>query len=141
MSHDLVAWLREQIDAEERDALLIPGAGYQPARWTAHRVPGGEWSEIRQHDLPGGAGEGVWEEVSTAGLMVWGRNEDEHVTRWSPSRIVAEVAAKRRLVDLHDFDGAHECLGYTGPTAICMTLRLLALPYADRPGYRADWRP
>jgi hypothetical protein len=23
----------------------------------------------------------------------------------------------------------------------CLTLRLLALPYADRPGYREEWRP
>lgn len=31
---------------------------------------------------------------------------------------------------------------HADPTpAPCSTLRLLALPYSDRPGYREEWRP
>lgn len=153
---DLVTWLRAQLDREEGDANLIPGGGYQPARWTAHRVPDGDWAEIRQHDLPVGADADEGEEISTAGLMTWGRNEDLHVARWDPARVVAEVAAKRAILDLHaivsngcdkpDSDYCQECYydrGYNpqGFPMPCPTVRLLALPYASNPGYEESWRP
>ena len=73
-----------------------------------------------------------------------------HVERWSSARVLAECEAKRRIVELHDC--VHECIGdgnltadpnlqdgaYGGP---CDTLLLLALPYADHPDYRDEWRP
>ena len=51
-----------------------------------------------------------------------------------PARVLAEVDAKRRMIDDvwggpdHDDMWTHH-------------LRLLALPYADRPDYRDTWRP
>jgi hypothetical protein len=64
-------------------------------------------------------------------------------------RVLAECEAKRRIVELHTtVDGAIyptcDCCGLYGEADVdwpCPTLRLLALPYADRPGYRAEWRP
>jgi hypothetical protein len=51
---------------------------------------------------------------------------------WDPARVLAECAAKRRIVsfaaDLTE-EGTDDLL------------RLLALPYADHPGYRQEWRP
>jgi hypothetical protein len=151
---ELVEWLRAELDREVAAASLIPGGGYQPARWTAHRVPSGEWSEIRQHDLPYGVNEDELPEVSTAGLMVWGRNEDEHVTRWDPARVVAEVGAKQRIVnwcaevigsrDLSRY-GEWGCLqGDPDSLAVTLaveTIRIMCVPYADRAGYRLDWTP
>jgi hypothetical protein len=62
-----------------------------------------------------------------------------------PARVLAEVDAKRRLLDLHPYAGllsapesCESCVVIPGP---CPTLRLLALPYADRPGCRPEWRP
>lgn len=80
-----------------------------------------------------------------------------------------ECEAKRRIVALHEpiDDGFHEqgrvdesgamvgrrywhcptCdydrdYGHIGgPNEGCDTLRLLAIPYADRPGFREEWRP
>lgn len=75
-------------------------------------------------------------------------------------RIKAECEAKRRIVEEHqpvDYSG----LGMTSPGACCIcgadlgmgdwewvegsfpcaTLRALALPYADHPDYRQEWRP
>lgn len=153
---DLVTWLRAQLDREEGDANLIPGGGYQPAKWTAHRVTDGDWSEIRQHDLPVGAPPGEWEETSTAGLMVWGRNEDQHVARWDPARVVAEVAAKRAILDeIFQYeavrDGEWGCCHGAGeiaagncpeiPVNEIRAVQLLALPYAMNPGYDESWRP
>lgn len=61
-----------------------------------------------------------------------------HIARWDPARVLAECEAKRHLVafvgDLAEGDPVH---GLTAKEA----LRLLAVPYADREGYRPEWRP
>ena len=63
-----------------------------------------------------------------------------HIVRHDPARVLAEVAAKRRIVD-----GLADADPYSGYITATFTaedaLRLLALPYADRPGYREEWRP
>lgn len=145
---DLITWLRAEMDREAGDASLIPGNGYLPARWESIRVPGGDWAEIRQFERFDETDDQP--EVCTAALTQWGRNEDEHVARYDPARITAEVAAKLAILDhaelwsrtLHRIPD-----GWTAETAtayrmamIC-TLRLLALPYAGRPGYLDEWRP
>ena len=38
-------------------------------------------------------------------------------------------------------DGHQARLAYEGVRAPCLSLRLLALMYAQRPGYLAEWRP
>jgi hypothetical protein len=48
-------------------------------------------------------------------------------------RELAEVDAKRRIID-----EAVRLAGYDGEFQF---LEMLALPYADRPGYREEWRP
>lgn len=47
-----------------------------------------------------------------------------HVLRFDPTRIIAEIEAKRRIVT--------ECGWVT-------VMALLALPYADHPDYRQEW--
>ncbi len=59
------------------------------------------------------------------------------------SRVLAECEAKRRIVEAHDLNEERldiEC-GEVEHNWPCLTLKLLALPYADRPGYREEWRP
>jgi hypothetical protein len=68
-------------------------------------------------------------------------------------RARAEVDAKRRVLDLHGVVWRRSTGGVADRVADCRvcdhfpaqypcpTLRLLALPYADRPGYRDEWRP
>ena len=70
-----------------------------------------------------------------------------------PERVLAEVEAKRQLLDLHepgemeyvDGDVCMVCentdVGDEGPFYPCRTLRLLAMPYADHPDYREEWKP
>jgi len=61
-----------------------------------------------------------------------------------PRRVLRECEAKRRIVGAHEqhpmqVDGFCRSCGITdGP---CATLRALALPYADHPDYRQEWRP
>lgn len=82
-------------------------------------------------------------------------------------RLLAEVAAKRAILDLHEqtlrnatprdwltgeprheeFDVECSLCGWAQfvpereQAGGCDTVRLLAEPYADRPGYREEWRP
>ncbi|MFB9440013.1 DUF6221 family protein [Streptomyces showdoensis] len=98
----------------------------------------------------------------------FGYEPDEHVERvkWadalfiahhSPTRVLAEVDAKRRIVELHTpvilrsggggayFDTTRVCRSCEPPRQFpeqawpCATLRLLALPYADHADYDEAW--
>lgn len=63
-----------------------------------------------------------------------------YVHRWTPKRVLAEVEAKRRILDrLRDERGFYRddiASGTAEPV-----IRMLALPYAAMPGYREEWRP
>ncbi|MEU1240060.1 DUF6221 family protein [Micromonospora parva] len=126
---DLVTWLRAQLDEEERVALAVPEAA---RRWT---LDGG----TIHHGHP------------TDEVVDWVYLEGgwEHIARQDPARVLAEVDAKRRILDLFEYEQADVSLPWGPPTTVPGTrpataspvLRLLALPYADRPGYRDEWRP
>lgn len=83
----------------------------------------------------------------------------------APARVLAECEAKRRIVEHHEYGMGYRSLpwswgaeeeayevcgacyerdadGYaSNAKAPCLTLRLLALPYADHPDYQEAWRP
>jgi hypothetical protein len=69
--------------------------------------------------------------------------------RHDPARVLAEVAAKRRIVEVHPPNPRGSAQGnlcqacdvHGGGPYPCETLRLLALPYAEHEGYREEWRP
>lgn len=87
-----------------------------------------------------------------------GHTEEQaaHIAANDPAWVLAGCEAKRGIVELHTRD--HECTapgdGYAGVFAgdgslarefdtddkSCPTLRLLALPYADHPDFRPEWR-
>lgn len=143
VSADLVAWLRAQLDDDERAAL---GGRHNPSvgvlRWTASHSRGAEWLVGNGRELIG------WVE---------GERDADHIARHDPARVLAEVDAKRRVLDLHA--GDHECstirhgVDWDGQSVEeidsctwvlggdCSTVRLLALPYAAHPDYREEWRP
>lgn len=123
MTDDLASWLLEQIAEDER----VARASYPYARWwvdgPAERS--GEW----------------W--VYDAGAKCKRREDAEHIAAHDPARVLAECEAQRRIVELHriDIDICDACDKLVNPAIGCETLRLLALPYADRDGYKDDWRP
>ncbi|MCT9092817.1 DUF6221 family protein [Streptomyces sp. ASQP_92] len=67
----------------------------------------------------------------------------EHIARHNPARVLADIEAKRQILDLHVAEpGQHpDFCGHDKHELPCPTLRLLALPYADHPDYREEWRP
>lgn len=119
---DLVQFLRARLDD---DAATATAAG------------GGPWT-----DEEGFADVDPWFELPT--------ELANHALRHDPTRVLAEVNAKRRMVELHA--KGHECstMDQTGEIdpctwvpagETCTTLDLLALPYADHPDYKDAWRP
>ena len=77
----------------------------------------------------------------------------EHIARHDPARVLAECEAKRRIVERHTIDcypgdegDEYVCdhcraQGWHPADVLCPDLLDLASVYADRPGYRAEWRP
>jgi hypothetical protein len=133
---DLVTWLRAQLDEDER---VAQAAGSR------------------------------YETPASAPAILAGFNAGPQVVEfaqlWTPARVLAEVDAKRRLLDLHDpyarrggwpvteYQACSYCAGlcHSGSGLACdqpvdalypcETVRLVATAYAGRPGYRDQWRP
>lgn len=145
MSDDLLTWLRAQLDEDERIALDAGGA------WNAG---GGAWMELP--DTP-------WVLTAPVPITQWkppnsDRNigtiprewDRAHIVRHDPARVLREVEAKRRILnDVLPTMQADE-MRIAGEWGVGSEpvreasddlLSLLALPYADRPGYRDEWRP
>lgn len=115
---DLAVWLREQFAEDER---VANEAGQACSRWKL--VPGD----------PQGYFAGVVTADRGVRLADGAENVLPHIARWDPARVLAEVAAKRVLLDRWDL--------YGYPDDLDAGLRILAVPYADRPGYQPEWVP
>lgn len=83
-------------------------------------------------------------DASDEGVLVAnGDAAARHIVRHDPARVLAECAAKRAIVELHGQYGDPLSADYGdgAPDLAADTLRLLALPYAEHPGYRPEWSP
>jgi len=72
----------------------------------------------------------------------------EHIARWDPARVLAEVDAKRSILNewqrwytAEDMDYDRRRTEYERAEALSVVVKLLALPYAGREGWREEWRP
>ncbi|WP_159041176.1 DUF6221 family protein [Streptomyces sp. WM6349] len=150
MTAELINFLRDRLSIEEH---------------VAREATMGPWRNAgtsRHHEDAAGPCEAVFAAPPDRGCICIARTgargdrqamvDAEHIARHNPERILAEVEAKRRILTLHSDATGHSCsvtdetgyeLNYAevrGDDA-CTTLRLLALPYADHPYYRQEWRP
>jgi hypothetical protein len=131
---DLVQFLRARLDEEEA-ATRAAARAERADTWTT--VPdshGGVLDGTGTRSLIVGYGDVMAPETAT------------HIARHDPARVLAEVDAKRQIVDrmagmLAAAEGDSEVDHYGGLDAAEGTLELLALPYADHPDYRDEWRP
>lgn len=141
MSEDLMAWIRAQLDDDERVALAVRD----------HRRRRGElhWQLADPESQPGLICDQVGNVVTLGGPGATSRWHADHIARHDPARVLAEVAAKRRVLDdlttrrLDDTepDGGWAAADAETDGMASSVVRLLAQPYADRPGYRTEWRP
>lgn len=125
---ELVTWMREQMD---RDAYLAAGG----AIWTAtYMLPGG-------HILISADGTN-----RAVGSLDGG--EVHHAVNWDPARVLAEVEAKRRILDewgrlQPDREVTVDQPRYSTAARAALMDRVvlhLAQPLASRPGFRDEWR-
>ncbi len=152
-AREFVQWLRAQLNEDERIARAADDSlGQVNLDWVYQPDDdlGGKVVSARGTDLILNVG---------AGLAA-------HVTEHDPRRVLREVAAKRQIVDLYaaaveervvlrdrmrqvidadpdEFGRLHQQETELIRVAQQLTpvVRLLGLPYGDRPGYREDWRP
>lgn len=108
---NLASWLREQIDEDERVARATRQASLS---WQNFDMDG----ELR--------------DTANAGTVAYIPipQTRDHIARHDPARVLDGVEAKGRLLEEILFGYAPEKL-----------LRILAVEYADRPGYREEWKP
>lgn len=130
---DLVQFLRARLDEDEKTAV---GADDSLGRTRRHWSVGPNGEEV--------LASGFYQMVADVPAGV-----ARHVARHDPARVLAEVDAKRRVLDEYeasaaasgeaDEDGYEYADGWA--FALQRVVQILALPYADHPNYREAWRP
>jgi hypothetical protein len=125
----LVAFLRARLDERETRATAADAVQADPARVA---------------DLAGD------DAADTVGILNRAAVA-AHITDSDPQFVLADIAAKRQIIDAHQSLWQDEPPEHLGPGCKtcsgevegwpCTTLRLLALPYAGHPDYREDFRP
>ncbi|MFF9118288.1 DUF6221 family protein [Streptomyces massasporeus] len=151
---DLVRWLGEQLDEDERITRAAGGAAWEelPVSGWVHTapLPATEWQPP-----------GYDHHVASAPLV----EDRAHIVAHDPARVLREIDAKRQVLAkyvkaverIEELATLCERLKAEGrdtlmpemerATAIHRrdvlheVLRLHALPYVDRPGFRDEWRP
>lgn len=128
---DLVRFLRTQLDDDERVAHAA--ADGDPVWNIRHPEPGApSWSRSAL------LGKSL---VSSCDPATLTPAEGEHIARWDPARVLAEVEAVRKLLDwLDDLDRWESGANVFRMPDTDDARKALAQPYADRPGYREEWR-
>ncbi|MFT2014606.1 DUF6221 family protein [Streptomyces sp. 796.1] len=138
--NDLATFLRTRLDEDEAAARAA-----SPGPWHVNA----EADEVLAVD-----GITVCDGFALSGRQL--RATTEYIARHDPARVLAEVDAKRRILDIHQVtsydnseSGADEGYGcrecgwsaeYSDQGGWCETLRLLALPHVDHPDYQDTWR-
>jgi hypothetical protein len=129
---DIAEFINAQLDEREKDARMAAEMTKAGASWTL-------------------ADDGTIRGVDQAWAAEAHPMTGPHIARNAPERTFAEVDAQRRTLALHQKGEYGECVvcdvgaqscGCCGHGDWpCATVRLLALPYAGKPGYQEDWRP
>ncbi|WP_413102240.1 DUF6221 family protein [Streptomyces sp. Inha503] len=137
---ELVRWLGEQLD--EDAAIAAEATQAATGRWTA-----------RETDWGGGM---VVEDDCGALILptthTRGATQYPHIARHDPARVLREIDAKRQLLALYlehermdretfEAEGERARSLVSLRAAYFDAVRHLAAVYADRPGYREEWRP
>lgn len=128
---ELLPWLRAQLDEDERAARACP-----PWPW-------------RLND----EGDEVWaaDDVEVAAVFALSGSQTRataaHIARWDPARVLAEVAAKRAVINAY----AEVAEWYGRPSnrpapagevfGLWTAVQHLGVAYSTRHGYRDEWRP
>jgi hypothetical protein len=127
---ELVAFVRRCLDEDERVAQAASGFP-----WEATISLSGDQGDVQ----------GV---TSAFEDYCCSAEDATHIARWDPARVLAEVEAKRRILDDYDIlvsairrvdDVEGNRLLYARREARESDIRWLAQPYAGQDGWREEW--
>lgn len=163
----IVAFFRARLNDDERVARAAASAtlteGEHPV-WIQGEINYVDFDEPVVETHPDQAG--VINDAQDTVVYDEGRDPalDTHIARHDPARVLREVKVKRAVLDAYETWLAEERAGHadyqawldgrghntdpprrTVPEAagdgLTLALRLLALPHADHPDFREEWRP
>jgi hypothetical protein len=127
---DLLQFLRYRLDEDQAAALAADGDAIEatPSLWdTKYLTLRGNHEDRHTTELPGGLA--------------------DHIARNDPMRVLRDIEARRALLNRFEElaivgkEQGHVLGGDVGEEYLYVVLPTLALPYADHPDYRAEWRP
>lgn len=133
---ELVRWLGEQLDEDEQIARATDQTlGQRNLRWSVKPVDEAFFRVVAAGHYVVGTGE-------------FNPEDAHHIAKWDPARVLREIDAKRqalahylrvreRAVRHETYDEPYDL----AEGAVFVQIKYTALPYADRPGYREEWRP
>jgi hypothetical protein len=129
---DLIAWLRVQLDEDERVARAAIADNDGESSW-AITQPGPDEPSWRKPQL-------LWLNVmDSCDPESMPPGMAEHIARWDPARVLAEVEAKRQVLELYEVS-KDATLSADAWIVMGYAIKAVALAYADRPGYLPEWR-
>lgn len=130
---DLTAFLLARLEEDEQGAVAI----FRDHTWSAYREGGDDgWAVEGAHS-------------GDPSCIVGDEAMANHIARHDPARVLADVAAKRKLVEFWSlaYRNPKDAARFSGADWDRVrgggqwTLKLLALPYADHPDYHENWKP
>ncbi|MEU7103558.1 DUF6221 family protein [Streptomyces sp. NPDC046215] len=122
-----MTFLHARLDEDEQVARAA-----QPAPWVRRDHVAGVHADNATEARPYGSAVADCRRVPDG----YGVPNALHIVRHAPARVLAEVDAKRAIVE--EIEDAE--VRWYGDKLIPV-LKRLALPYADHPDYREEWRP
>jgi len=152
---DIVEFIRARLDEDERVALAANGPHWRPGD--------GNVSEGGLYALDGdGSDEGrgwsiAWFQLGETNpgrqlpaFSSWKRRAHEngvHAARHDPARVLREVEATRAVLAEYEHalerraEHPDDVASAGALLTMVRVMKLLALPYAEHPDYRKEWRP
>ncbi|MET7795665.1 DUF6221 family protein [Streptomyces decoyicus] len=138
MIDDLIAFLHARLDEGEAAARVATPGPWRHDPRKHHHIVGTALFEEAVFTGPSGddaicvAGTGETDDAQSM-------RDAAHIARHDPPRVLAEIEAKRAIIDeaLSIWNSDADGIFGFGESI----LRHLALPYADHPGYKEAWRP
>lgn len=125
----LVEFLGARVDEDFEAVRRVIGVNVMAAVQDGVPVP--RWVPSPKNEA------GVWDTNRQPRVkFAWPRERD-HIIRHDPARVLAEIEAKRALVDEFERCGPNT-EGYSG---LRFAVAVIATVYADHPDYREEWKP
>jgi hypothetical protein len=132
---DLVQFLRDRLDEDFEAVQVVLGVNVMAAMRDG--VPAPRWIPSPKNDV------GIWDTNRQPRVKYAWPRERDHIIRHDPARVLAEVEAGRKAIEHYERVVAHarqDDAYVLAVGAVEVQLKIRALPYADHPDYRAEWR-